>query len=41
VRGDVGDAFYLELSYNTLWIDLSHSQTAEISGPRLNIGWLF
>jgi opacity protein-like surface antigen len=41
VRGDIGDAFYLELSYNTLWIDLSHSQKPEISGPRLNIGWLF
>ena len=41
LRADVNDAFWLELSYGTLWIDLSHGSTPDISGPRLNIGWLF
>lgn len=42
VRADVGEAFYLELSYNQLWIDFSSaSSTPSFNGGRLNIGWVF
>lgn len=42
VRADLGDAFYLELSYNQFWIDFSSaSSTPSFSGGRLNMGWIF
>jgi len=41
VRGDISDTFYLELSYNQLWIDFDRVSTPSFSGGRLNIGWIF
>lgn len=40
VRGDVGNAFFLELSYNQLWIDFD-ADTPSFDGVRLNLGWMF
>ena len=41
LHGDITDTFYLELSVNKLWIDLSNASTPELTGTRLNIGWIF
>ena len=41
VRGDMTDTFYLEASFNQLWVDFDHSSTPSFTGYRLNIGWLF
>lgn len=40
VRADVSRSFFLELSYNGLWVDFADS-TPGFNGIRLNIGWLF
>lgn len=40
IRADVSRSFFLELSYNGLWVDFSES-TPGFDGIRLNIGWLF
>ncbi|HXV74987.1 MAG TPA: outer membrane beta-barrel protein [Candidatus Polarisedimenticolaceae bacterium] len=40
VRADVSQSFFLDLSYNQFWIDLSES-TPSFNGVRLNFGWMF
>lgn len=40
VRADITDTFWLDLSYNALWIDTDGS-TLDNNGTRLTIGWLF
>lgn len=40
VRADVSRNFFLEASFNGLWIDFSN-ETPLFDGIRLNIGWLF
>ena len=40
VRADVSRSFFLELSYNGLWVDFADS-TPGFDGIRLNVGWLF
>ena len=40
VRADITDTFFLELSYNSMWID-SSSGTPNLKGGRLNIAWMF
>jgi len=40
LRADVGDAFYLEVAYNQLWIDFNQV-TPDFGAGRLNVGWLF
>lgn len=41
VRGDVNEKFFLEASYNVLWIDFSKSGSQAFDGVRFNIGWVF
>ena len=41
VRADMTDTFFLELSYNSMWIDADASDTPNLTGYRMNIGWLF
>ena len=40
VRADVSRSFFLELSFNGLWIDFA-DDTPFFDGIRLNVGWLF
>ncbi len=40
VRADVSRSFFLELSFNGLWVDFADA-TPFFDGIRLNIGWLF
>ncbi len=40
VRADVSSTFFLEASFNGLWIDFAN-ETPLFDGIRLNIGWLF
>jgi len=40
VRADVSRSFFLEASFNGLWINFDNS-TPVFDGIRLNIGWLF
>ena len=40
VRADVSRSFFLEASFNGLWIDFANA-TPVFDGIRLNIGWLF
>lgn len=40
VRADITDTFFLELSYNQMWIDFREA-TPSFNNGRLNIGWLF
>ncbi|HEX4826238.1 MAG TPA: outer membrane beta-barrel protein [Candidatus Polarisedimenticolaceae bacterium] len=41
VRAELGDRFFLEASYNILWIDFSKAGTQDFDGVRLNMGWTF
>jgi opacity protein-like surface antigen len=41
VRADMSDTFFLELSYNSMWIDTDRGETPNFTGVRMNIGWLF
>jgi opacity protein-like surface antigen len=40
IRADVSRSFFLELSFNGLWIDFAE-ETPFFDGIRLNVGWLF
>lgn len=40
VRSDLGESFYLEASYNVLWVDLDHDTPAFDTG-RLTFGFMF
>jgi opacity protein-like surface antigen len=40
VRADVSRSFFLELSFNGLWIDLAN-ETPLFDGIRMNVGWIF
>jgi opacity protein-like surface antigen len=39
LRGNLTETFFIEASYNQLWVDTSHADTLSFSGTRLNIGW--
>jgi opacity protein-like surface antigen len=41
VRGEVAERFYLEASYNVLWLDTSQSGTPSMDGVRVTAGWVF
>jgi opacity protein-like surface antigen len=41
VRFDLTDKFFLEGSYNILWIDLDRAGSTDFDGFRLNAGWMF
>ena len=40
IRADVSRSFFLEASFNGLWVDFANA-TPVFDGIRLNIGWLF
>jgi opacity protein-like surface antigen len=41
IRGELTDRFFVEASYNLLWIDFDKAGTQDFDGFRLNLGWLF
>jgi opacity protein-like surface antigen len=41
VRGELTPRFYLEASYNVLWLDTSKAGTPSFDGGRLTAGWTF
>jgi opacity protein-like surface antigen len=41
VHAELGERFYLEGSYNYLWVDFSNAGTQGFDGFRLNVGWMF
>lgn len=41
VRAELGERFYLEGSYNVLWLDAGKSGTPMIDGGRVTAGWTF
>jgi opacity protein-like surface antigen len=41
VRFDLTDRFFVEGSYNILWIDLDRAGSTDFDGFRLNAGWMF
>ena len=41
VRGEIGDKFFAEGSYNLLWVDTANVGTPSFDGFRLNVGWTF
>jgi len=41
VRADVTDRFFLEGSYNVLWVDFNKADTPSFDGFRVNVGWSF
>jgi hypothetical protein len=41
VRGELTDRFFLEGSYNLLWIDFDRAGNQSFDGIRLNAGWVF
>jgi hypothetical protein len=41
LRGDLTDTFFLEGSYNQLWVDTDNADTLEFSGIRVNVGWTY
>jgi hypothetical protein len=41
VHAEIGDRFYLEGSYNYLWVDSDNAGTLGFDGFRLNVGWMF
>ena len=41
VRAELGPRFFLEASYNILWIDFDKAGTQDFDGVRLNMGWTF
>jgi len=41
LHAEIGDKFYLEASYNYLWVDFSQAGTQGMDGIRLNVGWMF
>jgi hypothetical protein len=41
VRGELTDRFFVEGSYNVLWIDFNKAGTQSLDGFRMNVGWVF
>ena len=41
VRAEMTDRFFVEGSYNLLWIDFDKAGNQSFDGIRLNIGWMF
>ena len=41
VRAELGEKFFLEGSYNVLWVDFDKAGTQSFDGIRLNAGWVF
>lgn len=41
VRGEMTDRFYLEFSFNKLWIDADVGDNPDFSAYRLQVGWMF
>jgi hypothetical protein len=41
VRAEIGQRFYLEGSYNVLWVDFSKAGTQDLDGGRVTMGWVF
>jgi hypothetical protein len=41
VRGELTDRFFVEGSYNVLWVDFDRAGTQNLDGFRLNLGWTF
>jgi len=41
VRGELTDRFFIEGSYNLLWIDFDRAGNQSFDGIRLNAGWVF
>jgi hypothetical protein len=41
LRAGLTPQFFLEASYNVLWLDLDEADTASFDGVRLNIGWTY
>jgi len=40
-RGELTDRFFVEGSYNVIWLDLDRSGSQSFDGVRLNAGWTF
>jgi hypothetical protein len=41
VRGELTERFFVEGSYNILWVDFDRGGTQDLDGFRLNVGWVF
>ena len=41
LRAEIGQRFYLEGSYNILWVDFDKAGTQDLDGGRITIGWVF
>ena len=41
VRAELTPQFFVEGSYNLLWVDFDNSDTPSLDGWRMNIGWTF
>ena len=41
VRAELSERFFLEGSYNLLWVDFDKAGTQSFDGFRVNMGWLF
>lgn len=41
IRAELTEAFFLEGSYNVLWLDLDKAGTQSFDGFRVNFGWTF
>jgi hypothetical protein len=41
VRAEITQSFYLEGSYNVLWVDTNKSGTPSLDGARVTAGWTF
>jgi opacity protein-like surface antigen len=41
VRGELGEAFYLELAYTKFWIDFDNAGSTDLDGYRFDMGWKF
>ena len=41
LHAEIGEKFYLEASYNYLWVDFDKAGTQGFDGIRLNVGWMF
>ena len=41
LRGELTDRFYLEASYNVIWLETSNSGTPSFDGVRVAAGWTF
>jgi hypothetical protein len=41
LRAELGERFFIEGSYNVLWVDFDRAGTQSFDGIRLNAGWAF